>query len=255
MRRLFAGLAAVGLITVSTAMNAGAVIYSETNKGIDIVYGEFTGYRFTGPDAPVSDIDSAEIKAVKFYIKVEEPVGDISGTIVELAYNSGSTGWVSKQHDLEDGLIVEIEVEGGVVTGDFFDAGLTTWNEGVSGTFSLEALDANDDILGIPVYEGNTAVQETEPLNQTESVLQASEPPTTTTMPETSEVMNEVNQATQPRTVSTKSPMDEQEERAANPPTSTANAVRTGSTNIITASVMCLLSAFAIVSMRKKKDK
>ena len=131
---------AAGLLAAALTVTAGAEIqFSSTNKGIDIVYGEYTGFSFAGPESPLSDeINTGDIATVKFYIKCPD-LEQIDTAIVLLAYNSGTTSWVQQEHDLNDGLIVEVDVSG-VVEGDFFEAALTTWNEAVWGSFSVDRI-------------------------------------------------------------------------------------------------------------------
>lgn len=201
----------------------GAIEYSASNKDIDIVYGEFTGYRFYGPSAPHVEIDTSKIAAVKFYIKCPN-LESIEDAMVEIAYNSGTTGWVDEEHDLNDGLILTMDVPG-VVEGDFFDAAVGTWNSEIIGTFSVEVLDSDGEVLGIGVYSQQSTPQITQPQEE-----HTTEPPPHTTEPPSS--LTQVAAVTQ----------------AATP----GSAAKTGSANIITASAMTVLSALAIMSMRKK---
>ncbi|MCL2035822.1 MAG: hypothetical protein FWG83_00340 [Oscillospiraceae bacterium] len=161
MRKFIASITA-GLISVLFLTTiASAIQFSPENKDIEIVYGEFTGYRFNGPEAPVG-VNTSQIAKVKFYIKCPD-LETIEEAVVQLVFNSGSTGWVETEHDLNDGLIVEVEVDG-VVEGDFFDAALGTWNEEVWGTFSVELLNSAGGVIGTPVYPDNEPeVTETEP--------------------------------------------------------------------------------------------
>jgi hypothetical protein len=227
------------VLAITLTMTAGAVQFSETNKDIDIVYGDFAGYRFHGPDAPIGDIDTSRIATVKFYIKCPD-LEDIDEAMVQLVFNSGTTGWVEIEHDLNDGLIVEMDVPG-VVDGDYFDAALATWDEGVWGTFSVEVLDVNGEVIGVGVYSDNVhgANEENEgegeegtgeSTEETEPPEESSEPP-----PE------ETNPPEESNTTGTGTEMG----------TATDRNVPTG-VNIITAMVMTALSGFAIASMRKK---
>jgi hypothetical protein len=143
---LIVALAATTLLTTVSS----AIQFSDSNKDIEIVFEEFTGYRFYGPDAPIGEVDTGRIATVKFYIKCPD-LETIEEAIVQLVYNSGTTGWQEIPHDLNDGLIVEIDVPG-VVSGDFFDAALGTWNEEVQGTFSVEVLDSDGNVIGEGVY-------------------------------------------------------------------------------------------------------
>ena len=224
--------AALMAVTLTTA--SAAIDYSGSNKDIDIVYGEFNGYRFNGPDAPGDGVDTSLIAAVKFYIKCPD-LESIEQAVVSLVYNSGTTAWVEVEHDLNDGLIVDIDVPG-VVAGDYFDAALGTWNEAVWGTFSVELLDANGQVIGEGVYTSNVyAVSE-------EAEVAESEP---------EEVIEETEQETQQET--------EQETQQETEPvpipetTSMIQPAKTGRSEIVTATVITGLSAWAIVSMRKKK--
>ena len=231
MRKLLS-VTATAIATIATlAMSTSALTYSDTNKDIEIVFGEYAGYRFYGPDAPVGMVDTSQIATVKFYIKVPEPIEDIEGAVVELAYNSGTTGWVDDEYDLnEDGLIIEMEVLGGVVEGDFFDVGLTTWSESLTGTYSVELLDSSGKVISEPVY----------PLNENENENTNQE-----TTPETSaETSAETSTTTATQTTS-----------VANTQTSPAAPVSTGYGGIITATVMAAISVLGIISLRKNSGK
>jgi hypothetical protein len=214
------------IMILSLTVSISAIQYSDTVKDIEIVYGEFTGYRFHGPDSHVVDeIDTSKIAKVRFYIKCPD-LEDIEDSTVLLAYNSGSTSWVETEHDLTDGLIVDVDVEGGVVEGDFFDAALATWSEEVHGTFSVEVVDANGNVLSEPIYGNN--------VNSVEEPTVPTEPTPTDGTP----------------TDATPSPTDATPTEA--PQTS---PVATGTTNVITALVMTAISGFAIASMKKKNKK
>ena len=241
MKKTIFSLAVATLIAVTATFGVSAAVYSDTNKNIDIIYGEFTGFKFSGEDAPGGGIDASEIAAVKFYLKIETPIEEIDTPFLELAYNSGTTDWVSKEYDLDDGLIVTMDLEETLSEDDFFEAGVITWNEGVTGTFSVEALDSSGNVLGNAIYD-NTPSQ-TEPIAQTQSPTtepqqtgaQTKEP----SLPKANNVPGERTMTTQPPATASA--------------TTHSNAVGTGSTNIITASVMTALSAWAIASMRKKR--
>jgi len=193
MKKVIA-LITAGLVAVSLTAICSAIQLSDTNKDIEIVYGEYTGYRFNGPDAPIGEIDTAKIAKVKFYIKCPG-LETIDEAIVELVYNSGTTNWIETEHDLNDGLIVEIDVPG-VVAGDFFDAAIGTWNEAIEGTFSVEVLDSQGNVLGEGVYSnqpdepdestttGEVGSKDGEPSETTTSESTASETETTTSEPD-----------------------------------------------------------------------
>jgi hypothetical protein len=174
MKRALAILTAGIIAAVSTTMlltaTTSAIQFSETNKDIEILYGEFTGYRFSGPEAPIGEVETADIAYVKFYIKCPD-LETIEDAIVDLVFNSGTTSWVEEEHDLNDGLIVEIAVPG-VVTGDFFDAALGTWSEEVTGTFSVELLNADKEVISESVYGGAASTPE-----ETTAAVTTQEPP------------------------------------------------------------------------------
>jgi len=230
MMKVFTAVIAAGFIAAWLTGVSGAFQYSDSNKGIDIVYGDFAGYRFAAPNTPAEEdtgaqINTSEIAKVKFYIKCPD-LEHIDVATVKLAYNSGTTNWVEIEHDLKDGLIVDMDVPG-VVEGDFFDAGLGTWNEGVWGTFSVVAVDVEGNVLGSAIYGEGVTPEPPEPTEPTEPI----EP----TQP-TEQVGGAEHQPTQP-------PVNQQEENAP-----------TGSAQIATAVVMTALSVFAISNLRKKKD-
>ncbi|MCL1789567.1 MAG: hypothetical protein FWG33_04340 [Oscillospiraceae bacterium] len=241
MRKLSAVLTASVFFAVTLMSAVGASpVYSESNRNIGILFGEFTGYKF----APADDIDPSEIAKLKYYIKVDEPIEDIMGTVIELAYHSDTTGWVNQNHDLEEeGLITEMDVEPGITVDDFFEAGLINWNEGVTGTFSIELLDSDGNVIGPSAIE--PSIQEVTTSPESETGVQGSEETRAETEiePSTNNVQNNRNARPGQRT----------QTNAPEIPPPTANAAQTGRTNIITASVMSVLSICAIISMRKKK--
>ncbi|MCL1881685.1 MAG: hypothetical protein FWF76_05855 [Oscillospiraceae bacterium] len=233
---------AVATFTVVT----GAIQFSETNVGIDIITGEYTGYRFFGPDSPHSPIDTTEIAAVKFYIKFDD-LEHHEPAMVNLSYNSGTTAWVSVDHDLNDGLIVEIDITpGGVSLDDFFEVALFTDNPAIQGTFSVEIRDHDGEVLGEGVYGDNIPDSNEYHYNshgegevEDEGVpeeTEESEETTATTTEAPVTGSTEVPPSTTPAT-------SEPPPAETNPPT--------GNANIITATAMTIVSALAILSMKK----
>ncbi|MCL1902956.1 MAG: hypothetical protein FWF94_00875 [Oscillospiraceae bacterium] len=250
MKKIFVALI-ISVIVSSFIAGAGAstsVVYSDTNRNITILNGEFAGYKF----APADDVDPSQIAKIKYYIKVETPIEDLSGTTIELAYNSDTTGWVNLEHDLEDGLITEMDVESEITEDDLFEAGLINWNEGVTGTFSLELLDESGNVIG-PSAIGEAPAEET-----TAPEVQETAPEITPTVtPAATPAMSEqtAEEPIQGGSI-TKSPNVRDENVYATTPAivpPSANAARTGRTNIITAAVMSVISICAIASMRKAK--
>lgn len=243
---------AIAVIIAIMSLPAGAIIYSDTNRFIDIAYGEFAAYTF-GEEIE----DPSEIAAVKFYIRVETPIEEIGVPIVELGYNTDTTVWVTEEHNLDDGLIVTVDVEERAAPDDEFTAGLITWSEEVTGTFSLEALDENGEIIGNPAI---VIIDETEPPEN-----ESTQPTTQATQPaQTNSATNAVTaEQTNPQTEAETSPekrlpgvrSDPGVAGAGNTASTAAaptKSATTGSANIITASVMTLLSAWAIISLKRK---
>jgi hypothetical protein len=259
---IIAALTTTLMLTVTT----GAIQFSDTNKDIEILYGEFTGYRFNGPDAPGDGVNTAKIAKVKFYIKCPD-LESIELAPVQLIYNSGTTGWVETDHDLNDGLIIEVDVPG-VVEGDFFDAALGTWNEEITGTFSVELRDADDNVIGVGVYE-STPEPVTPPVTEEQGPKEGTLPPQTsaespgetlppkdgtyapqvTTVPQVTAVQETtvaVPDTIEPPPVTTPDITDSNVAGSQNNP-------NTGSANIITGMMLTAASALVIVAARRKK--
>jgi hypothetical protein len=223
-------------------ITVNAIQFAQSNTNIEIIPGVYTGYRFFGPDSPHSVIDTTQIHYVKFYIKFEDLRHHEPANVL-LAYNSGTTGWVTRQHDLNNGLIVEIEItSGGVSLDDFFEAALTTENESIRGTYSVEVRDVHGRVLGQGVYESNI------PQSNEVRYDNDGEPdynPEYTPADEEYEPEYEYEPEEEPEYEYEQPEYEHYPE--ANP--------ETGGANIITATAMTVVSALAIISMSKRNKK
>lgn len=165
--KITAALIAALIIASMLILPTGAIEFAGSNRDIAITPHTYTGYRFFGPDSPHSPIDTTQIASVKFYIKFED-LQNHEPAVVQLAYNSGTTGWVSRNHDLNDGLIVSVSVTGGVSQDDFFEVALSTENDAIHGTYSVELRSRNGAILGEGVYSNNITQADETPDNSGE---------------------------------------------------------------------------------------
>ncbi|MCL2633548.1 MAG: hypothetical protein FWD34_03430 [Oscillospiraceae bacterium] len=128
---------------------AEAVEFSETNRDVEIIVGGHVGYQFVGSESnPAFVVDITKIASVKYFIKVPEDLEHWGVTEVHLIYNSETTGWVADTHDLNDGLIIEIEICDPLPAGDYFEAIFGTWDDNVTGTVSFEVYDSSGEVLG-----------------------------------------------------------------------------------------------------------
>ncbi|MCL1831613.1 MAG: hypothetical protein FWG45_01725 [Oscillospiraceae bacterium] len=225
MKKALAGAVMVVMLVCTMAGVVGAVDYSPGNIDIPIVTGVYKGYRFFEPESASADFETSAIASVRFYVKFEglehhEPA------MVSLAYNSGTTGWVAQPHDLNDGLIIDIEVGGGVAEGDYFEAALSTDDPAINGTFSVEARDWDGNVLGTGVYDSG--------------ITNEPDVDEVTGFTETAGTVVEETAAVQP-------PEEPTHGGAENPPTSTGS-------NILTATAMTIISALAIMSMKKRRS-
>jgi len=246
LRKIIAATVAALLTATTLILPTSAIEYSGSNIDIPITAGAYTGYRFFGPDSPHSHIDTSQIAYVKFYIKFPDLQYHEPANVV-LAYNSGTTGWVSRTHDLNDGLIVQIELStGGIVAGDFFDAALSTDDYEIHGTYSVEVLDWNGAVLGEGVYSSNIFVPEDEVIDEGEWT--EDETPDEVGNDEPEELPEEEDgysyEEVEGDEVDGENPNGVGESRD-NPQTDAG-------ANILTATGMSIVSALAILSMTKK---
>jgi hypothetical protein len=194
---------------------------------------------------------------------------------------------------LNNGLIVEIEItEGGVSLDDFFEAALTTENQAVHGTYSVEVRDWRGNVLGEGVYGNNIPVSDEiyyeneepehnlgEDYNEytTEYATTPELPyypkdgtyPTTeyTTIPDTTPLEytteSEYTTALEYTTAYEYTTPEYTTEYTTAPEYTTnggtdevyAGNPPTGNANIITATAMTIVSAIAVISMAKKNNK
>jgi hypothetical protein len=254
MKRFLAGIVAAALVLMTMTLSVGAISYSQSNIDIEIIPGTYTGYRFFGPESPHSHIDTTQIAAVKFYVKFED-LKHHEPSNVTLAYNSGTTGWVELVHDLNNGLIIEIELTaGGVSQDDFFEAALSTEDYSIYGTYSVEILDYNDNVLGEGVYRSGNAPEpdiEYEGDELPEYSPAEEGEPEYTPDPEAEAESGHVPEpppepAPSPEPEHVPPPVPEHVPENTPIPNPKTNA------NIITATAMTIVSALAVLSMSRK---
>jgi hypothetical protein len=244
IKKIAVGILAVAIIATTLATSVGAIQFSDTNTGIAIVPGAYTGYRFFGPESPHSHINTTQIQYIKFYIMFEDLRHHEPANVL-LIYNSGTTGWVTQQHDLNDGLIVEIEITtGGVSLDDFFEVALTTDNSAISGTWSVEVRDHRGQVLGEGVYEHNIPQDTNEVYYDSEGNPEDYQPDY---VPEDEYVPETTPEQTTPAPQTTPAQNIPEAGDSGNP--------ETGNANILTATAMTVVSALAILSMHKKNKK
>jgi hypothetical protein len=248
-KKIITSIVAIAIMTMALTVSVGAIQFSDSNRDIEIISGTYTGYRFFGPESPHSPIDTSNIAYVKFYIKFEDLQHHEPANVL-LAYNSGTTGWVSRTHDLNDGLIVQIELTaGGVAQDDFFEVALTTDNSAIHGTYSVEVRDWSGKVLGEGVYESNIP-ESNEVVYGTETNEPDDDDYGSDYVPDEGEDGYDEYYGNETEGDATEEKPDYEGETVG-----TDDNPQTDGANILTATGMTIVSALAILSMTKKSKR